>query len=56
MVSYRGDRGLFAIWSCSFRLKISFPFSLVHEKVIDDYFDIKVNSANCLVRQYICVL
>ncbi len=53
MVSDRGDRGLFAILTCSFRLKSLFSFSLVQAKFIDDYFEIKLYGANCLVRQYI---
>ncbi len=39
MVSNRGDRGLFAIWTRSFWIKIIFPFPLSPAKWISDYFD-----------------
>ncbi len=57
MVSDRGDRGLFTVWTCSFWLKILFPFPLVTAKWIGNYFDNKRCGSNktCLLitRQFI---
>jgi hypothetical protein len=46
MVLYRGDRGLFTIWTRSFLIKIIFPFPLSPAKWISDYLDIKGCGAN----------
>ncbi len=58
MVSDRGARGLFTVWTCSFWLKILFPFPSVTAKLIGDYFDNKRCWSNktCLLikRQFIC--
>ncbi len=52
MVSDRGDRGLFTIWTCSFWIKIIFPFPVSPAKWISDYFDIKGCGANNLARAH----
>ncbi len=45
MVSDCGDRGLFAICTCSFRLKFVFLFPLVTAKLVGDYFDVELYGA-----------
>ena len=50
MVSDRGDRGLFSIWTCSFWLKCLISFPLVITTWIGDYFEIRWCGANCSVR------
>ncbi len=52
MVSDRGDRGLFTIWTRIFWIKIIFPFPFSPAKRISDYFDIKGCSANNLARAH----
>ncbi len=62
MVSDRGDRGSFTIWTRSFWIKIIFPFPLSPAKWISNYFDIKGCGTNnfgrahrSFLRQWRCV-
>jgi hypothetical protein len=45
MLGYGGDRELFAICTCRFRLKFLILFPLVTAKLIGDNFDIELYGA-----------
>ncbi len=56
MVSDRGNRGLFSMWTCSFWVNCFISVSACKSKINRRLLEIRRFGANCSVRQYIPAL